>query len=126
KKLSYNVSFHIQPQLPADYFCQRRRKSDLMSQPTLLRDPFQVRDTFQGPDGPIGFYSLKKLQEKGFPKIATLPYSIRILLEAVLRNCDGYVVTQDDVKNLAGWQAAKPAELEIPFMPARVVLQDFT
>lgn len=97
-----------------------------MTQHSLLKDPFQVRDTFQGPDGPIGFYSLKKLQAKGFPKIATLPYSIRILLEAVLRNCDGYVVTQDDVKNLALWQAAKPAELEITFMPARVVLQDFT
>ncbi|MCU0709368.1 MAG: aconitate hydratase AcnA, partial [Pirellula sp.] len=50
----------------------------------------------------------------------------RVLLEAVLRNCDGYQVTQDDVTNLARWNAAKPAELEVPFKPARVVLRDFT
>ncbi len=55
-----------------------------------------------------------------------MPFSIRILLEAVLRNCDDYEVTQADVKNLAAWKAEKPAELEIPFKPARVVLQDFT
>jgi len=93
---------------------------------TLKIDPYQVRDTFQGATGPVGFYSLKKLQSQGFPAIDRLPYSIRILLEAVLRNCDGYVVTEQDVANLANWNAAKPAELEIPFMPARVVLQDFT
>ncbi|MBX3423435.1 MAG: aconitate hydratase AcnA [Pirellulaceae bacterium] len=97
-----------------------------MPQKTLKLDPFQVRDTFQGPDGPMGFYSLKKLQAQGFSGIDSLPYSIRILLEAVLRHCDGYVVSQDDVRNLAGWQATRPAEVEIPFMPARVVLQDFT
>ncbi len=49
-----------------------------------------------------------------------------MLLEAALRNCDGYIVTTDDVEKLAKWNAAKPAEVEIPFMPARVVLQDFT
>ena len=58
--------------------------------------------------------------------MAALPYSIRNLLEAVLRSCDGYVVGEEDVKNLAGWQAAAPAKVEIPFKPARVVLQDFT
>jgi aconitate hydratase len=97
-----------------------------MAQSPLKKDPFKARDTFQGPKGPIGFYSLKKLQAQGFDKIATLPYSIRVLLEAVLRNCDGYVVSEEDVKNLANWDAAKPAEVEIPFLPARVVLQDFT
>ncbi len=97
-----------------------------MAQPSLKKDPFNARDTFQGPKGPVGFYSLKKLEAQGFSKVATLPYSIRILLEAVLRNCDGYVVSEEDVKNLANWEAAKPAEVEIPFMPARVVLQDFT
>lgn len=93
---------------------------------TLKIDPFQARDVFQGPSGQIGFYSLKKLQQQGFDSIERLPYSIRILLEAVLRNCDGYVVSEQDVVNLANWNAAKPAEVEIPFMPARVVLQDFT
>jgi aconitate hydratase len=90
------------------------------------KDFFQAREHFQGPDGPIGFYSLEKLEAQGFSNISSLPYSIRILLEAVLRNCDGYVVSEEDVKNLATWDAAKPAQAEIPFMPARVVLQDFT
>lgn len=89
-------------------------------------DPFSARETFDGPNGKIGFYSLKKLEADGIGPVSTLPYSIRILLEAVLRNCDGYVVSEDDVRNLANWNAASPAKLEIPFMPSRVVLQDFT
>ncbi|QDV27681.1 aconitate hydratase AcnA [Aureliella helgolandensis] len=97
-----------------------------MSNPSPLHDPFKVRDTFSGPTGEIGFYSLKKLEAAGFGEISKLPFSIRILLEAVLRNCDGYIVNQEDVVNLAQWDAAKPAPVEIPFMPARVVLQDFT
>ena len=59
-------------------------------------------------------------------RISALPFSIRMLLESLLRNCDGHEVTEQDVKNLSGWQAAAPAEVEIPFKPARVVLQDFT
>jgi aconitate hydratase len=97
-----------------------------MAQQALLRDPFNARDTFRGPNGDIGFYSLKKLEAQGLGNISRLPFSIRILLEAVLRNCDGYVVTQDDVRNLAQWNSAAPAPVEVPFMPARVVLQDFT
>ncbi len=58
--------------------------------------------------------------------ISKLPFSIRVLLEAVLRNCDGFSVTEDDVKNLAAWNAAAPAKQEVPFKPYRVVLQDFT
>ncbi len=97
-----------------------------MAQQALLQDPFQARDTFLGPSGEIGFYSLKKLEALGLGKISRLPFSIRILLEAVLRNCDGYVVREEDVRALAKWDAAAPAPVEVPFMPARVVLQDFT
>ena len=97
-----------------------------MAKQALKQDPFAARDTFQGPKGPIGFYSLQKLEAAGIGKVSRLPFSIRILLEAVLRNCDGYIVSEQDVRNLANWNAAKPAEVEIPFMPARVVLQDFT
>ena len=67
-----------------------------------------------------------RLEEAGLGDVSTLPYSMRILLEAVLRNCDGYVVRAEDVQNLAAWNAAQPAQLEMPFKPARVVLQDFT
>jgi aconitate hydratase len=94
--------------------------------PTRVTDPFGAFDTFKTSAGDIGIYRLSKLEEAGLGPIVNLPYSIRVLLESLLRNCDGYEVTSEDVKNLASWQAAKPAELEIPFKPARVVLQDFT
>jgi len=89
-------------------------------------DPFLARDTFSTSQGAIGIYRLSKLEELGLGQVSRLPFSIRVLLEAALRNCDGYIVTEDDVKALAAWNAAAPAKIEIPFNPARVVLQDFT
>jgi len=89
-------------------------------------DPFGARDTFETGSGKAGIYRLSKLEDQGLGNISKLPYSIRVLLEAVLRNCDEYIVNSADVKNLAAWDAAAPAKLEIPFMPSRVVLQDFT
>ncbi|MFN2205293.1 MAG: aconitate hydratase AcnA, partial [Candidatus Promineifilaceae bacterium] len=70
------------------------------------------------------YYRLDKLVEYG--RIDRLPFSIRVLLESLLRNCDGYVVTPQDVIKLAGWNAPDPAKVELPFKPARVILQDFT
>jgi aconitate hydratase len=98
----------------------------------LLTDPFEARDTFDTGHGQAGIYRLARLEALGLTKVAALPYSIRVLLEAVLRTCDGYVVSQDDVKQLANWTATRgvlaPGEsgVEVPFKPARVVLQDFT
>ncbi len=97
-----------------------------MSNSARTKDPFSARDTFDTGSGQAAIYRLAKLEEAGLGRISALPFSIRMLLESLLRNCDGYEVTEDDVKNLAGWQAAAPAEVEIPFKPARVVLQDFT
>jgi aconitate hydratase len=97
-----------------------------MSQTTRKFDPFGARDTFDTGHGQAGIYRLARLEEAGLGEISRLPFSIRVLLEAVLRNCDGYEVTEDDVRNLAAWDAQSPAKLEIPFKPARVVLQDFT
>ncbi len=91
-----------------------------------LTDPFGSRDTFVAPQGKLGIYRLSKLEQDGVALISKLPFSIRVLLEAVLRNCDGYQVSESDVVNLANWNAAKPEELEVPFKAARVVLQDFT
>ncbi len=72
-------------------------------------------------------YRLQHLEKIGVaPNLAKLPFSIRILLEALLRNCDDYLVTQEDVKRLAQWDAANPSTTELPFLPARVVMQDFT
>ncbi len=97
-----------------------------MNSANRSNDLFGAKTTFNTGSGTAVLYRLSKLQEAGLGNIAALPFSIRILLEAVLRNCDGYEVTENDVKNLAAWQAEKPAELEIPFKPARVILQDFT
>ncbi len=97
-----------------------------MSTSKKLTDPFRCRDTFPSRMGAMGIYRLSRLEEQGIAPVSRLPVSIRVLLEAVLRHCDGYEVTEADVRNLAQWNAVKPAELEIPFKPARVVLQDFT
>ena len=97
-----------------------------MTTTDTVSNPFDARDSFDTGSGTSGIYRLSRLEDLGFGTISALPYSIRVLLESVLRNCDGFQVTEDDVKNLAGWHAAKPARVEIPFKPARVVLQDFT
>ncbi|MDE0398129.1 MAG: aconitate hydratase AcnA [Candidatus Poribacteria bacterium] len=72
------------------------------------------------------YYSLPALAEAGIGSIATLPVSLRILLESLLRNYDGHQITEDDIVNLASWDARSPKAAEIPFKPARVVAQDFT
>jgi aconitate hydratase len=88
---------------------------------------FGARDTFDSGDGAMGIYRLSHLEKTGVAKnIAALPYSIRVLLEAVLRNCDGFEVSEDDVRRIANWNAPAPAAVELPFKPARVILQDFT
>ncbi len=89
-------------------------------------DPFGVRDSFDTGSGTATIYRLSKLEEAGLGEISKMPFSIRVLLEAVLRNCDGFSVTEEDVKNLAAWNATAPAKEEVPFKPYRVVLQDFT
>ncbi|HRH17166.1 MAG TPA: aconitase family protein, partial [Aquabacterium sp.] len=73
----------------------------------------------------LQFYSLPELA-KTWPAVHTLPVSIRIVLESVLRNCDGHKVTAEHVRQLAHWQPVAPRTDEIPFVVSRVVLQDFT
>ncbi len=83
--------------------------------------------SFNAGQGREGFYhSLPALEEAGVGKISRLPVSIRIVLESVLRNCDGKKVGEKDVVALANWNAKEPANEEIPFVVARIVLQDFT
>ena len=72
----------------------------------------------------LTYFSLRALQEKGYD-IAKLPFCIRVLLENVLRNFDGYVITREHADTLLGWKP-RPSDKEIPFMPARVLMQDFT
>ena len=83
--------------------------------------------TFTTGSGQEGqFYSLPALAEQGFPNLSKLPVSIRIVLESLLRNRDGLKVTDEDIKNLAGYNPKDTGEYEIPFTVARIVLQDFT
>ncbi len=93
---------------------------------TPKNNPFGARATLETRGGRATIFRLDALEKAGLGSISRLPFSIKVLLEAVLRNCDGELITQDDVKALAGWKAAKPAEREVPFRPARVILQDFT
>jgi aconitate hydratase len=93
-----------------------------MNQP----DEFKTLRKFQVAGKEAYFHSLPALAEQGFSKIPRLPISIRIVLESVVRNCDGKKVRRRDVETLANWNAAKPANEEIPFVVARIVLQDFT
>ena len=88
-------------------------------------DPFNARDTFDTGSGSAYLYRLSSLTKAGYD-IDRLPFSIRILLEGLLRNCDGMAITEDDIKRLASYDPKAPANAEIPFMPARVLLQDFT
>src|SRR3989454_2738834 len=92
-----------------------------------MNDEFRTLKNFDAGEGREGFlYSLPALEEQGVGKISRLPVSIRIVLESVLRNCDGKKVRRKDVEALANWSAKSPANEEIPFVVARIVLQDFT
>ncbi|HSY26305.1 MAG TPA: aconitate hydratase, partial [Burkholderiaceae bacterium] len=82
---------------------------------------FKITDSKKG-----SFYSLPALEKKLGINISRLPISIRIVLESVLRNCDGKKVTEEHVKQLASWSPTAARTDEIPFVVARVVLQDFT
>jgi aconitate hydratase len=88
---------------------------------------FNSCQTFDIGDGSKGtFYSLPALEEAGLGKISRLPVSIRIVLESVLRNCDGKRVQEQSIRELAAWQPMDSRTNEIPFVVARIVLQDFT
>ena len=89
------------------------------------KDTFQTRDTLTLGGRSWEFYSLERLEKAGL-RIARLPYSLKILLESLLRNEDGRLVDAEHVKALAAWSPKTRSDHEVPFMPARVLLQDFT
>jgi aconitate hydratase len=86
------------------------------------QNPLGARAKFNTGSGEAYLYRLDRLPKD----VSRLPVSIKILLEAVLREVDGYVVTEDDVNKIVNWNPQAPADEEIPFKPARVILQDFT
>jgi aconitate hydratase len=90
------------------------------------KDPFGVVRRLDTVDGKVSFYSLRAFEEKAGLPVSNLPKSLLVLLEAALRHLDGYTVSEKEVLALAGWASSPPGSMEVPFMPARVVLQDFT
>ncbi|MBK9128063.1 MAG: aconitate hydratase AcnA [Phycisphaerales bacterium] len=89
-------------------------------------DAFGSRGTLATRGGPVTISRLAALETVGLCRLERLPYSIRVLLENVLRNVDGFAVTDEHVRALAAWSPAGAGEREVPFTPARVILQDFT
>jgi len=91
-----------------------------------FKNSFGARSTLNTAEGPVGYFRLSKLADSGFTGIDRLPFSIKILLENLVRNEDGNIITTNDIENMAGWNADAPVYHEVPFMPARILLQDFT
>jgi aconitate hydratase len=91
-----------------------------------ILDTFGTRGSLNTAKGEATIYRINKLAEKGIGHVDKLPFSIKILLENALRNLDNFQVNEEAVQNLANWNAKAPQQVEIPFKPARVILQDFT
>jgi aconitate hydratase len=89
-------------------------------------DPFGARDTLETTSGPVTLFRLGRLAKLGLTDLERLPFSIRVWLEGLLRQCNGREVSEAHVRHLAAWDAKSPGSGELPFMPARVLLQDFT
>ncbi|MFN2241450.1 MAG: aconitate hydratase, partial [Anaerolineae bacterium] len=91
-----------------------------------IHDPFGARDILETMSGPVTIYRLDRLAELGLADLERLPFSIRVWLEGLLRKCNGREITEAHVRQLADWNALSPGSAELPFKPARVLLQDFT
>lgn len=91
----------------------------------VLNNPFNTLKTLNEKNQTY-YYSLPELEKQGIAAISRLPISIRIILESLLRNCDGHLVNEEDLLNLARWNAKGPQKGEVPFIVSRVILQDFT
>ena len=89
-------------------------------------DPFGARSSIQTSGGRFNYYNLQSLEDAGVANISKLPVSIRIVLENTLRHSDQSVASEDDVRAVASWSPSTTPAKEIPYMPARVLLQDFT
>ncbi|HZD57845.1 MAG TPA: aconitase family protein, partial [Anaerolineales bacterium] len=85
-----------------------------------------MRKTLETKSGSVAVYRLDELERQGIGPVLHLPFTIKVLLEAALRQCDGFEITQEDIERLANWQPKADERQEIPFKPSRVIMQDFT
>ncbi|MGC9930351.1 aconitate hydratase AcnA [Priestia aryabhattai] len=90
------------------------------------KDVFNARSSFDLNGSTYNYYRLQALEEAGLGNVSKLPYSIKVLLESVLRQVDGRVITKEHVENLAKWGTKDIKDIDVPFKPSRVILQDFT
>lgn len=91
-----------------------------------VKDQFSISRNLEVAGKNYRYFSLQALEEQGYGDVSKLPFSIRVLLEAAVRQFDGRAITEDHVKLLSKWNEARDNNKEIPFIPARIVLQDFT
>ena len=91
-----------------------------------MTTPFHCQKKLTSGSHSYTYYSLPALEEQKIGSISRLPVSIRVMLESLLRNCDGKRVREEDVVRLAKWNPAKPYPGDVPFIVSRVILQDFT
>src|SRR4051812_42614276 len=106
----------------------QRNNNDRLKEELCMakKDAYSVRKQLQVSGKPFYYYSLQGLEQKGLGDISKLPFSIKVLLEAAVRQFDGRAITEEHVKQIAGWANGRDDNKEIPFIPARIVLQDFT
>ncbi|HWJ80052.1 MAG TPA: aconitate hydratase AcnA [Niallia sp.] len=92
----------------------------------MAKDIYNARKSFEVDGKRYHYYQLAALENAGIGKVSKLPYSIKVLLESVLRQMDDFVIKQEHVENLAKWGTDEVKEVDVPFKPSRVILQDFT
>jgi len=92
----------------------------------MKANPFGARSTLKTAKGRFDFFSLARLESQGIGKVSRMPFSIKILLESVLRQVNGFDVREEDVQALCAWNSAQAKSRDFPFKPARVIMQDFT
>jgi aconitate hydratase len=92
----------------------------------MSKNSFNALAELNTAQGNVKYYSLDVLEQAGLGAVSAMPFSMKVMLEQALRQCDGFMITEDDVKRLAQWNAKNVVANELPFKPARVILQDFS
>ena len=92
----------------------------------MSKNSFNALSEIETKQGKVGIYRLDILEKYGVGTVSSLPFSMKVMLEQALRQCDGFLTTEDDVKRLANYDAKNVQPVEMPFRPARVILQDFS
>jgi aconitate hydratase len=117
------TSFHlVKPEsFPSHFFCIIKEVIRLAN-----KDAYSVKSSLTVQGKAYAYYRIQGLEEQGIGQVSKLPFSIKVLLEAAVRQFDGRAITKEHVQQLANWTKGRDANKEVPLAPARIVLQDFT